>query len=63
MIQHMRFKNRFSYTIEAEDEVLELASLKLTLLIMEMPPNTGMEFMDGDGEIFISAWKEGESVP
>ena len=31
MIQHMRFKNRFSYTIEAEDEVLELASLKLML--------------------------------
>ena len=22
----------------------------------------GMEFMDGDGEIFISAWKEGEDL-
>ena len=29
MIQHMRYKNKFSYSIEAEDEVLGLASLKL----------------------------------
>ena len=28
MIQHMRYKNKFSYSIEAEDEVLGLASLK-----------------------------------
>ena len=31
MIQHMRYKNKFSYTVEAEDEVLDLASLKLIL--------------------------------
>lgn len=63
MIQHMRFKNRFSYTIEAEDEVLELASLKLMLQpFVENAIYHGMEFMDGDGEIFISAWKEGEDL-
>lgn len=63
MIQHMRFKNRFSYTIEAEDEVLELASLKLVLQpLVENAIYHGMEFMDGDGEIFISAWKEGEDL-
>lgn len=63
MIQHMRFKNRFSYTIEAEDEVLELASLKLMLQpLVENTIYHGMEFMDGDGEIFISAWKEGEDL-
>lgn len=63
MIQHMRFKNRFSYTIEAEDEVLELASLKLMLQpLVENAIYHGMEFMDGDGEIFISAWKEGEDL-
>ena len=63
MIQHMRFKNRFSYTIEAEDEVLELASLKLMLRpLVENAIYHGMEFMDGDGEIFISAWKEGEDL-
>ena len=63
MIQHMRFKNRFSYTIEAEEEVLELASLKLMLQpLVENAIYHGMEFMDGDGEIFISAWKEGEDL-
>lgn len=63
MIQHMRFKNRFSYTIEAEDEVMELASLKLMLQpLVENAIYHGMEFMDGDGEIFISAWKEGEDL-
>ena len=63
MIQHMRFKNRFSYTIEAEDEVLDLASLKLMLQpLVENAIYHGMEFMDGDGEIFISAWKEGEDL-
>ena len=31
MIQHMRFKNKFTYEIQAEDGVLELASLKLML--------------------------------
>ena len=63
MIQHMRFKNRFSYTIEAEDEVLELASLKLMLQpLVENAIYHGMEFMGGDGEIFISAWKEGEDL-
>lgn len=63
MIQHMRFKNRFSYTIEAKDEVLELASLKLMLQpLVENAIYHGMEFMDGDGEIFISAWKEGEDL-
>ena len=28
MIQHMRFKNKFTYEIQAEDGVLELASLE-----------------------------------
>lgn len=63
MIQHMRFKNRFSYTIKAEDEVLEFASLKLMLQpLVENAIYHGMEFMDGDGEIFISAWKEGKDL-
>lgn len=63
MIQNMRFKNRFSYTIEAEDEVLGFASLKLMLQpLVENAIYHGMEFMDGDGEIVISAWKEGEEL-
>ena len=31
MIQQTRFKNKFVYTIDAEDDVMELVSLKLML--------------------------------
>lgn len=63
MIQHMRFKNRFSYEIEADDEVLDLACPKLILQpLVENAIYHGMEFMDGDGEIRIRAWKEGEDL-
>ena len=61
MIQHMRYKNKFSYSIE--EEVLGLASLKLILQPMvENAIYHGMEFMDGDGEIKIRAWKEEENL-
>lgn len=57
MIQEMRYKNRFTYTIEAGEEVLELASLKLMLQpLVENSIYHGMEFMDGDGEILIRAY-------
>lgn len=63
MIQHMRFKNKFSYKIEAEEEVYNLASLKLMLQPMvENAIYHGMEFMDGDGEIEIKCYKEGERL-
>lgn len=52
MIQHMRFKNKFSYKIEPEKDCLTLASLKLMLQpLVENAIYHGMEFMDGDGEI------------
>ncbi len=52
MIQQMRFKNKFTYDIQAEQEVLSLASLKLMLQpLVENAIYHGMEFMDGDGEI------------
>ncbi|MFR5602278.1 MAG: cache domain-containing protein [Lachnospiraceae bacterium] len=56
MIQEMRYKNKFTYTIQAEDAVMDLASLKLMLQPMvENAIYHGMEFMDGDGEINIFA--------
>ena len=59
MIQHMRFKNKFTYEIQADDGVLELASLKLMLQpLVENAIYHGMEFMDGDGEILLKVWKE-----
>lgn len=57
MIQHMRYKNRFTYTIEADESVMGLSSLKLMLQpLAENAIYHGMEFMDGDGEIRVRAW-------
>lgn len=59
MIQEMRYKNRFTYQVEGEEEVLEYASLKLMLQpLVENAIYHGMEFMDGDGEIGIKAYKK-----
>ena len=56
MIQQMRFKNKFTYRIEEEPEILGLASLKLMLQpLVENAIYHGMEFMDGDGEILVRA--------
>ena len=45
------------------EEVLELASLKLMLQPMvENAIYHGMEFMDGDGEILIRVWREGDDL-
>ena len=59
MIQHMRFKNKFDYEFDIENDVLELSSLKLMLQpLVENAIYHGMEFMDGDGLITIKAWRE-----
>lgn len=59
MIQQRRFKNKFTYRIEAKPEVLGLASLKLMLQpLVENAIYHGMEFMDGDGEILVRAYEE-----
>ena len=56
MIQQNRFKNKFSYRVEADDGVLPMASVKLILQpIVENAIYHGMEFMDGDGEILVKA--------
>ncbi len=58
MIQHMRFKNKFSYEIQSEEDCLDLTSLKLVLQpLVENAIYHGMEFMDGDGEIAINVWR------
>ena len=63
MIQHMRFKNKFTYDIQAEQEVLSLASLKLMLQpLVENAIYHGMEFMDGDGEILIKVFIQEERL-
>ena len=63
MIQQMRFKNKFTYDIQAEQEVLSLASLKLMLQpLVENAIYHGMEFMDGDGEILIKVFIQEERL-
>ena len=63
MIQHMRFKNRFTYEIEADEDVMELASVKLILQpLVENAIYHGMEFMDGDGEIRIRVYRDGDDL-
>lgn len=63
MIQQMRFKDKFSYEIQAEPEVLSLSSLKLMLQpLVENAIYHGMEFMDGDGLIQVRAYKKEDSL-
>lgn len=63
MIQHMRFKNKFSYEIHVEEECLELTSLKLMLQpLVENAIYHGMEFMDGEGEIILDVFCRGEEL-
>ena len=63
MIQQMRFKNKFTYVIQAGEDVMELAALKLMLQpLVENAIYHGMEFMDGDGEIVIRVYREGEEL-
>lgn len=62
-IQQMRFKNKFIYEIEADDEVMDLACLKLMLQpLVENAIYHGMEFMDGDGEIHVTVEKREEDL-
>lgn len=62
-IQKMRYKNRFEYRIEAEEEVKQLATIKLILQpLVENAIYHGMEFMDGDGEIIIRAYLKEEEL-
>ncbi len=63
MIQHMRFKNKFSYEIQAEEECMELTSLKLILQpLVENAIYHGMEFMDGEGEIKLSVMRKEDDL-
>ena len=62
-IQQTRFKNKFTYRIEADESVMELVSLKLMLQpLVENAIYHGMEFMDGDGEICVKVYREAEDL-
>ena len=56
-IQNIRYKNKFSYSIEADEETLNFASIKLIIQpLIENAIYHGMEFMGGDGEILVKTY-------
>ncbi|MDR1537356.1 MAG: sensor histidine kinase [Clostridiales bacterium] len=57
MIQSMRYKNKFTYSISADEEALNMSSLKLVLQpIVENAIYHAMDYMvDDDGRIRITA--------
>lgn len=59
LIQKMRYKNKFRYTIECAPEAERLSTIKLVVQpIVENAIYHSMDFMDGDGLIAIRAWVE-----
>lgn len=62
-IQNIRYKNRFNYKVEGEEDILECASIKLIVQpLVENAIYHGMEFMDGDGEILVKAYKNNNKI-
>lgn len=62
-IQKMRYKNKFSASIEAEDGVETLYTIKLIIQpILENAIYHGMAYADGDGRIIVRAFRQGEDV-
>lgn len=58
-IQHMRFKDKFTFKINADENVLNFATIKLIIQpLIENAVYHGMEFMYGDGEIIVNAYKK-----
>ena len=63
IIQKMRYKNKFSVEFLVEDDVDKLYTLKLIEQpILENAIYHGMAYADGDGEITIHAFREGDNV-
>lgn len=63
LIQQRRFKDCFEFRIEVEPGVESLAAMKLTLQpLAENAIYHGMEYMDGEGEIVVRAYKKGQEL-
>lgn len=64
-IQSIRYKNRFTYRIEAEEEVKDCATVKLILQPMiENAINHGIAYMDEEdgGQIIVRALRHGDEL-
>ena len=62
-IQKMRFKNKFTASITAEDGVEDGYTIKLIVQpVLENAIYHGMAYADGDGEIRVRAFRDGADV-
>ena len=62
-IQNIRYKNKFTYNIDVDEETLNLSTIKLIIQpLIENAIYHGMEFMGGDGEILIKAYLKEEDL-
>lgn len=62
-IQNIRYKNKFSYSIEADEETLDLTSIKLIIQpLIENAIYHGMEYMSGDGDILVQAYLKNDEL-
>ncbi|MDD3346100.1 sensor histidine kinase [Oscillibacter sp.] len=62
-IQKMRYKNKFSADITAEEGVEALYTVKLVIQpVLENAIYHGMAYADGDGEIHVRAFRSGGDV-
>ncbi|MCF0147453.1 MAG: sensor histidine kinase [Clostridium sp.] len=58
-IQNIRYKNKFSYSIESDENTLNLTSIKLIVQpLIENAIYHGMEYMSGDGDILVKSYKK-----
>ena len=58
-IQQVRYKNRFSVTIDIAPEIEECSTIKLIVQpLLENAIYYGVEHMDGDGEIMLSGYEK-----
>ena len=56
-IQNIRYKNKFTYEIQDDENTLDLCCIKLIIQpLVENAIYHSMEFMDGDGEIIIKLY-------
>ncbi|XME01921.1 sensor histidine kinase [Lachnospiraceae bacterium C1.1] len=63
LIQSRRYRDQFSYSIDIEEDVKNLSTVKLIVQpIVENAIYHAMEFMEDEGEIFIRAYRKGEDL-
>ncbi|MGG7144097.1 sensor histidine kinase [Clostridium nigeriense] len=62
-IQSIRYKNKFTYNIDAEEDTLSLTSIKLIIQpLIENAIYHGMEYMSGDGDILVKSYRNEDDL-